>query len=54
MDRCSDGATSCGFTWHIELGTRPEAGKFANGMSFYELDADGKICYVHANPATVD
>ena len=32
----------------IRLGTRPEAGKFANGMSFYELDADGKICYVHA------
>eukprot|EP00285_Hemiselmis_virescens_P000142 CAMPEP_0173378548 /NCGR_PEP_ID=MMETSP1356-20130122/1696_1 /TAXON_ID=77927 ORGANISM="Hemiselmis virescens, Strain PCC157" /NCGR_SAMPLE_ID=MMETSP1356 /ASSEMBLY_ACC=CAM_ASM_000847 /LENGTH=224 /DNA_ID=CAMNT_0014331645 /DNA_START=103 /DNA_END=777 /DNA_ORIENTATION=- len=46
MDRCSDGATAVGFTWHVELQTRPEAGKFANGASFYELDGDGKICYV--------
>ena len=46
LDRCCDGQKSCGFTWHIELKTRPEAGKFANGGSFYELNDEGKICYV--------
>ena len=39
------------FTRHIfrdavRLATRPSAGKFANGMSMYELDDEGKICYV--------
>lgn len=28
LDKCSDGEKACGFTWHIELKTRPEAGAF--------------------------
>jgi tRNA (Thr-GGU) A37 N-methylase len=28
LDKCSDGEKACGFTWHIELKTRPEAGVF--------------------------
>jgi hypothetical protein len=50
LDKCSDGVKSCGFTWHIELKTRPDAGKFANGCSFYELNSEGKICYVRDIP----
>ena len=50
LDKCSDGIKSCGFTWHIELKTRPDAGKFANGCSFYELNSEGKICYVRDIP----
>jgi hypothetical protein len=50
LDKCSDGVKSCGFTWHIELKTRPDAGRFANGCSFYELNDDGKICYVRDIP----
>mmetsp|Transcript_46198 Transcript_46198/g.92340 ORF Transcript_46198/g.92340 Transcript_46198/m.92340 type:complete len:227 (-) Transcript_46198:473-1153(-) len=46
LDRVGDGAKCCGFTWHIELSTRPDAGKFANGMSMYELNDEGRICYV--------
>jgi len=46
LDKYSDGAKACGFTWHVELQTRPEAGQFANGASFYELNDEGKICYV--------
>ncbi|EKX49647.1 hypothetical protein GUITHDRAFT_151421 [Guillardia theta CCMP2712] len=46
VDRVSDGVRSCGLTWHIELKTRPDAGKFANGCSFYELNSEGKICYI--------
>ena len=46
IDKCSDGVKSCGFTWHIELKTRPDAGKFANGCSFYELNNEGKVCYI--------
>jgi hypothetical protein len=46
LDRVSDGEKAVGFTWHIELLERPDAGKFANGCSFYELDDTGRICYI--------
>jgi len=50
IDKCSDGVKSCGFTWHIELKTRPDAGKFAFGCSFYELNDEGKVCYIRDIP----
>jgi len=46
LDKVSDGEKAVGFTWHIELLERPDAGKFANGCSFYELNDEGRICYV--------
>ena len=46
LDKVSDGSTAVGFTWHIELLKRPDAGKFANGCSFYELNDEGRICYI--------
>ena len=44
VERLSDGTASGGFTWHREA--EGEEGSGLRGVTYVELDADGKICYV--------
>lgn len=44
FDEVSDGDRSCAVLWHGEYGNR----KSPRGITFYELDAAGKVCYVRA------
>merc|ERR1712232_29950 len=43
IDEFSDGDRACTVVWHIEF-----AGQKKRGVSFYELDQAGKVCYVRA------
>ena len=44
VERVSDGESACAFCWEVDLGMG-EGARRVKGISFYELDQDGKIAY---------
>ena len=46
-DRISEGDRGCAFTWRVSINGQdgPE------GISFYEMDAAGKVCFIRDIPA---
>lgn len=50
IQRVSDGSSSACFTWEVDLGVGSETSR-VQGLSFYELDSDGRIAYVRDIPA---
>eukprot|EP00793_Prasinoderma_coloniale_P000270 PRCOL_00005254-RA len=49
VERVSDGESACAFCWEVDLGMG-EGARRVKGISFYELDQDGKIAYVRDIP----
>uniref|UniRef100_A0A7S0FU56 SnoaL-like domain-containing protein n=1 Tax=Pyrodinium bahamense TaxID=73915 RepID=A0A7S0FU56_9DINO len=45
LDEISDGQRSCTVVWHVEYGGQ----KSPRGVSFYELDEEGKVSYVRSS-----
>lgn len=45
--RASDGERACAFTWKVYI----NGNEGPEGISFYEVDASGKVCYIRDIPA---
>eukprot|EP00435_Cladocopium_sp_Y103_P057864 s1194_g20.t1 len=44
LDEMTDGEKACTVIWHVEFNTRLSP----RGVTYYELNDEGKVCYVRA------
>lgn len=45
LDELSDGSRACVATWHVEFAGQNSP----RGVTYYEVDAEGKVCYARAS-----